>query len=489
MLFNSVFFITVFLPFSLFFYFLIAKFSQRFAIYTLIFFSLIFYGWHTPKSLLLIGFSLGINYLFLSYLTRTGKKSVLVLGIIFNVAVISYFKYKNFFISNVNSMFDYNFEIKDIVLPLAISFFTFQKIAFLIDTYRKQAELPSFTRYCTFVMFFPQLIAGPILRHSDFLPQLENPAIYRPIPSNLAVGTTIFILGLFKKTIFADSFASFSDLVFHYSQNQIPSLFEAWLGIFAFSLQIYFDFSGYSDMALGLARMFNFKFPMNFNSPYKAINIIDFWRRWHISLSFFLRDYLYISLGGNRKGGVRRYFNLLITMLIGGLWHGASWTFVCWGGLHGVYLVLNHLAQSFYTPRSNIWITQCKKGMTFLIVTLTWVFFRASTFQSAKLFFCGLAGFNGLGARVCESKGFLYAPFAMICLGILVCFTIPNTYEWLIKYRPTLNNLELWKTNSFARKNNLIWRPTWIYLAFVLIIFFIAFGNIEHAHEFIYFQF
>ena len=489
MLFNSVFFIAIFLPISLFVYFYFAKISARYAIYSLIALSLIFYGWHTPVNLLLIGFSLGVNYLLLSIIVRQQKKSGLVFGVLFNLLVLSYFKYANFFIDTTNHLLQLNFKFMEVVLPLAISFFTFQMIAFLVDVYRKQVSLPAFPDYCAFILFFPQLIAGPILRHSDFLPQFANPSIYRPNSANLAIGSTIFIIGLFKKTILADSFAPISDMIFKFSQEgNIPSLPEAWLGIMAFSLQIYFDFSGYSDMAIGLARMFNFKFPINFNSPYKATSIIDFWRRWHISLSFLLRDYLYFPLGGNRKGPFRRHLNLLITMLIGGLWHGASWTFVVWGGLHGLYLTINHLARSVFIQSTTPLLL--KRMATFLIVSLTWVFFRAESFRSAALFFAGLTGKGGTHLRIhqCTIETKLY--FSEVALGLMVCFFLPTIYEWMIRYQPALNNGSLWKDPpSYVRRKGFLWRPTWIYLAITLIILFIAFGNIEHAQEFLYFQF
>lgn len=495
MLFNSVVFIVLFLPLCLLFYYYTAKISSKHAIAWLVFASLIFYGWHEPKNLLLIGFSLTVNYLILSFIeAQEGKKRRVgvIGGIVFNLLILSYYKYTNFFIDNLNHIFQSNLSFKQIVLPLAISFFTFQKIAFLVDVYRKQAQVPSFLQYSVFVLFFPQLIAGPILRHGDFLPQLNDPSAFRPIPANLAIGLTIFIIGLFKKTVFADGFMMISDPVFSLVQEGItPNFVEAWIGVLAFSMQIYFDFSGYSDMAVGLARLFNFKFPMNFNSPYKATSIIDFWRRWHISLSFFLRDYLYIPLGGNRLGVFRRYLNLFAVMLIGGLWHGASWTFVIWGGLNGLYLSINHLLRKIFPLGLRAAIPLLiKRTSTFFIVTLTWVFFRAESFKGAAVFFKALFGLDGFSFSVQpDSLKSRLTDSVFVCMGLSICFFLPNVYEWIIRYRPVLNSRDLWESTSLIRRRRLLWRPTWYFLLFTMMIFFIAFGNIEHVREFIYFQF
>lgn len=302
---------------------------------------------------------------------------------------------------NVNYVFYLGFNYTNIILPLAISFFTFQQIAYLVDAYRGEAREYSFLHYSLFVTFFPQLIAGPIVHHKEMLPQFAKNSTYKFHFSNFNIGLTIFIIGLFKKVVLADSIAIYSTPVFASADagNNI-TFFEAWGGAIAYSLQLYFDFSGYADMAIGLAKMFGINLPLNFNSPYKSVNIIEFWRRWHMTLSRFLKDYLYISLGGNRKGS--KNLNLLLTMLLGGLWHGASYNFVIWGGLHGIFLIVNHGWQQFRHKVLNHDLKKSSKagtlfsiGFTFLSVTVAWVFFRAESLQGALLIIEGMAGVNG----------------------------------------------------------------------------------------------
>ena len=295
-----------------------------------------------------------------------------------------------FFIDNVNHIFKLNLNIGVIILPLAISFFTFQQIAYLVDAYRGETREYNFLHYCLFVTFFPQLIAGPIVHHKEIMPQLTKEKIYSFCSENFNVGITIFILGLFKKVILADSVAVYATPVFEAASKNVSLTFvEAWGGALAFTCQLYFDFSGYSDMALGLGRMFGIRLPLNFNSPYKAVNIIEFWRRWHMTLSRFLKHYLYIPLGGSRKGKARRQANLLITMLLGGLWHGASWTFVVWGGLHGICLAINHAWHSIrrfmgHDIEKVSWQGRIlSRTLTFFVVVVGWVFFKAESFYSA----------------------------------------------------------------------------------------------------------
>ena len=252
-------------------------------------------------------------------------------------------------------MLDEALPLPGIILPLAISFFTFQQVSFLCDSYAGRVRNCDFARYCLFVVFFPQLIAGPIVLQKDTLPQFKLSCFSRQVLLNLCVGSSLFAIGLFKKIVLADGVAPFANTVFGLAETtQGVPVEAAWIGTLAYTLQIYFDFSGYCDMALGLARLFGIRLPINFNSPYKATNIVDFWRRWHITLSRFLRDYLYIPLGGNRQGKARRYVNLLATMVLGGLWHGAAWTFVAWGALHGTYLIINH-AWNAYGSRLRVW--------------------------------------------------------------------------------------------------------------------------------------
>jgi len=305
------------------------------------------------------------------------KRSILTFGIIANIALLGYFKYADFFIENFNLVVGSNIEPLHLLLPLAISFFTFQQIAYLVDSYRKETKEYDFLNYALFVTFFPQLIAGPIVHHKEMMPQFANVRNKIKNYKNIALGIFIFSMGLFKKVVIADTFAKWANAGF----DVAPTLnfFEAWATSLSYTFQLYFDFSGYTDMAIGIALLFNIKLPINFNSPYKALDIQDFWRRWHITLSRFLRDYVYIPLGGNRISNFRTYVNLLATFIIGGLWHGAGWTFVLWGFLHGMALAIHRLWQSFNIrlPKVIAWF------LTFNFVNIAWVFFRAKEWDDA----------------------------------------------------------------------------------------------------------
>lgn len=346
MLFNSHVFLFVFLPVTWILFRLACSYRLTdVAIAVLTVASLAFYSYWNPPFVFLILFSILFNYAWGRIIERNlakkrGGKSWLYVGILVNLAMIGYFKYANFFMSNVALIVGWEWTTKDIFLPLGISFFTFQQIAYLIDCSKGLAKGHEFLHYTLFVTFFPQLIAGPIVRYDEIMPAFSKLRTFAMSYRNLAMGITLLALGLFKKLVIADTLSPWAAAVF--DSSDIVTFFDAWAGALCYTFQIYFDFSGYSDMALGLGRMFNIELPINFDSPYKATSVIDFWRRWHISLSTFLRDYLYIPLGGSRKGVARRYGNLVTTMLLGGLWHGASWNFVLWGGLHGLYLSINH---------------------------------------------------------------------------------------------------------------------------------------------------
>jgi len=363
MLFNSYQFIFLFLPVTLLVFFLIGnKGHHRIALSWLVGASLFFYAWWNPAYLGLLLFSLLFNYacgVALSNKSEQAQNSnrlLLFAGVAINLLLLGYYKYANFFIDNINAFSESNWHLNTIILPLAISFFTFQQVAYLVDAYRGETKEYNFLHYALFVTFFPQLIAGPIVHHKEMLPQFAKEETYRLNKQHLAIGLTIFIIGLFKKVVIADTFAGYATPIFLGAESgETLTFFQAWEGAIAYTLQLYFDFSGYSDMAIGLARMFGIKLPLNFNAPYQACNIIDFWRRWHITLSRFLRDYLYFSLGGNRKGEFRRYINLFLTMLLGGLWHGAGWTYIAWGGLHGSYLVINHIWQKIWRKPIDRW--------------------------------------------------------------------------------------------------------------------------------------
>ncbi len=494
MLFNSLEFIFLFLPLNILIFLQIGKLGNyRFAILFLITTSLFFYAWWNPSYLVLLIFSVIFNYFVGLALNKKIKNSIhkkltLIIGVIVNLALIGYFKYTNFLASIVSDITGINFHLDNIILPLAISFFTFQQISYLVDAYKGEIKEYNFLDYCLFVTFFPQLIAGPIVHHKDIIFQFENKDIYRYNPENIAIGITIFSIGLFKKVVFADTIAVYATPTFNAaSQGIAPTFISAWIAALAYTLQLYFDFSGYSDMAIGIARMFGIKLPINFNSPYKAISIIDFWRRWHITLSNFLRDYLYIPLGGSRQGKLRRNFNLLITMLLGGIWHGAGWTFVFWGGLHGIYLIINHQWRSLrkslgHDLNNTNWLDRGFGWLlTFLAVVISWVIFRAESMNSAFILLQGMIGLNGISI----SEAFSYqSVFWIISLLIIALFT-PNTQEWMTSYNPALNhsgaNLHLWK--------RLQWRPNQVWAMVTGTMTVIALLKLTKVSEFLYFQF
>jgi D-alanyl-lipoteichoic acid acyltransferase DltB (MBOAT superfamily) len=403
LLFNSYEFIFAFLPITFFIYFYLNH--KRLTIAAkgfLVFASLFFYSWWDIVYLPLILSSILFNYLIGTTLSKSSennklglnktfsKKSILVFGIVCNVALLGYFKYTNFFLENFNGIFESNIPLQHIILPLGISFFTFTQIAFLVDAYRNEVKEYDLMRYMLFVTYFPHLLAGPILHHKEMMPQfanLKNSVInYR----NIAVGLFIFSIGLFKKVIIADTFAVWANAGFDTATTL--NLFEAWATSLSYTFQLYFDFSGYTDMAIGISLMFNIKLPINFNSPYKALNIQDFWRRWHMTLSRFLRDYIYIPLGGNKKSSFRTYTNLLATFVIGGFWHGAGWTFLFWGFLHGIALII-HRAWTNLGFKMNIILAWF---ITFNFVNVAWVFFRAKEWEDAIKVLKGMVGLSGV---------------------------------------------------------------------------------------------
>ncbi len=410
MLFNSYEFIFLFLPVTLLGFFGIARTSHRLAALWLAAASLFFYGWWNPQYVLLLLLSITVNYA-LGYVIghrrkgRGNQKStampILAIAIGANLALLAYFKYANFFIATTNDLTGASWLLANIVLPLGISFYTFTQIAFLVDVYRGIAREYNFIHYVLFVTYFPHLIAGPVLHHKQMMPQFALPGTYHPTWENFGIGLTFFSIGLAKKVLLADNLAPFATPVFDAARDGSTMLFfSSWIGTTAYAFQLYFDFSGYSDMAVGLSMMFGINLPYNFNSPYKSRNIIEFWQRWHMTLSQFLRDYLYIPLGGNRKGSIRRYINIVITMLLGGLWHGANWTFVAWGALHGGYLVVNHAWRHFFPEQTGVAGRILSVTVTYLAVLIAWVFFRAESFSAATSIIRGMMGMNGISLPV-----------------------------------------------------------------------------------------
>jgi D-alanyl-lipoteichoic acid acyltransferase DltB (MBOAT superfamily) len=360
----------------------------------LVFASLFFYSWWNIAYLPIILSSMLFNYIIGNSLNQNykkvkiNKKLLLTIGIISNIILLGYFKYTDFMIENFNLIFNTKISLMYLALPLAISFFTFQQIAYLIDSYRGETSEYDFLNYALFVTFFPQLIAGPIVHHSEMMPQFASPHNWVKKYKNIALGLFIFTIGLFKKVVIADNFAIWANMGF--DKAEVLSFFEAWATSLSYTFQLYFDFSGYTDMAIGIALLFNINLPINFNSPYKATSIQDFWRRWHITLSRFLKEYIYIPLGGNRRGEIRTYSHLMSTFILGGIWHGAGWTFIFWGFLHGAALVIHRIWSKFGLPLSKgfAWF------ITFNFINISWVFFRAKEWEDAIKVLHGMADYN-----------------------------------------------------------------------------------------------
>lgn len=390
MLFNSYEYLVYFLPLSLAAFFLFGRVRASFAVGALVAASLFFYAWWNPRYLPLILGSIGFNFAIGRWLRRSLKhgKAILAFGIGANLALLAVFKYADFAVQNASAVTDIPLALPHIVLPLGISFFTFTQIAYLVDVHRRRATEPSLLNYALFVSFFPHLLAGPILHHGEMMPQFAERKNKRPQPFHIAAGLFLLAIGLVKKVCIADPLAPVVAAGFEHPETL--SALTAWLIVLAYTLQIYFDFSGYTDMALGAARMFNIRMPVNFESPYQSTDIREFWRRWHMTLSRFLREYLYIPLGGNRHGEGRTAVNVLATFLLGGLWHGAAWTFVAWGALHGGALVVLRAWQrtGLSLPRWLAW------GLTFLFVMVAWVFFRAPSLAAAGAMLRAMAGAN-----------------------------------------------------------------------------------------------
>ncbi len=413
MLFNSQVFVLGFLPVVLALYYgLGARPAARQAV--LVAASLAFYGWWDLRFVpLLVGLTLA-NWLLVRAYARWRQGWWLIGGVAGNLAVLGVCKYADFAASTLSAMLGMAHRPWGIILPLGISFFTFQKISYLVDLRRGDRHVYGLLEFAAFVTFFPQLIAGPLVRHNELIPQFALPPRRPEMWENGARGSALFLIGLAKKVALADTLALLCDPVYaRVAAGAHPSLAEAWLAACSYALQIYFDFSGYSDMAIGLALMFGLRLPMNFAAPYRAVSIREFWRRWHITLSRFLRDYVYIPLGGNRDGAGRQAVNVVATMLLGGLWHGASWTFVAWGGLHGAALAADSAWNRARLPMPRLagW------ALTLAFVGAGWVLFRSPDFATAARMFAGLAGAGGVGAAHVDNAPVLAAAVAIALLA------------------------------------------------------------------------
>ncbi len=499
MLFNSLEFIFFFLPISFLVYFYLLH--KRLIIGAkgfLVFASLFFYSWWNIYYLPIILSSMLFNFVLGNSLNENlkkiqlPKKSLLIFGVCSNLFLLGYFKYTDFLINNWNQLFDTSFQLIHLTLPLAISFFTFQQITYLVDSYRGETKEYDFLNYALFVTFFPQLIAGPIVHHAEMMPQFANKWHLVKNYKNIATGLFIFAVGLFKKVILADTFAQWATAGFDHAP--ILNFLEAWAVSLSYTFQLYFDFSGYADMAIGAALLFNIRLPVNFNSPYKALDIRGFWQRWHMTLSRFLREYIYIPLGGNRKGSLNTYVNILVTFLLAGLWHGAGWTFVFWGLLHGMALVIHRAWKGigFTLPKIVAWF------ITFNFVNISWIFFRAKEWQDAIKILEGMSGISGIVitekraeffsflssfdsitfGRVTEHISGGSSVLNYLIIGFLVSLLFRNSTE-------TINFV------SYSGRASLQFNYKWAF-AFSLLLFcsflHIFFGNASSS-EFLYFNF
>jgi alginate O-acetyltransferase complex protein AlgI len=519
MLFNSYAFLFAFLPAALIGFYFFARRDHRVAAGWLAVASLVFYGYWDVRYVPLLCASILFNYLVGLAISKTQSRSdprlkglVLAAGIVVDLALLGYFKYANFFVVNVDAALRFTLPVPQIVLPLGISFFTFTQIAYLVDVSRGLAKEYSFTHYTLFVSYFPHLIAGPILHHKEMIPQFRTATTYQFRADNFAKGLAFFVIGLFKKVVLADGVSQYVAPVFAAAgHGGALSFVEAWGGALAYTVQLYFDFSGYSDMAVGLSWLFNVRLPFNFNSPYKAADIIDFWRRWHMTLSRFLRDYLYFSLGGNRRGGFRRYTNLLITMLLGGLWHGASWTFVFWGALHGAYLMINH-GWSAATKRFKIQsrsgqllANSLSRALTLLAVVVAWVFFRSPSIKAALGILASMFGMHGITVPqglaghlpgglipVFDRWGIHFGSMgpnfhglqevSWIVALLWISLALPNSQEWI---EPSREGVSL--SGRFATLRSWAPNPLWaVALGLATAWCILQLGNVT---EFLYFQF
>jgi D-alanyl-lipoteichoic acid acyltransferase DltB (MBOAT superfamily) len=486
MLFNSLGYILLFLPVTLIVYLLLNKQKLTLAAKAwLVFASLFFYSWWNIKYLALIVGSIFFNYALGTVLGRMNgsqasglsRKSIVIVGVLANLALLGYYKYLNFFVETFNHLGEFQISLQKIVLPLGISFFTFTQIAYLVDAYHRKVTEYDFLNYSLFVTFFPHLLAGPIIHHQEMMPQFDSKRNKIVNYKHISHGLFLFFIGLFKKVVIADACAPVAQAGFDVATTL--TLVEAWVTSLSYTLQLYFDFSAYTDMALGAALLFNIRLPRNFNSPYKAVDINDFWRRWHMTLSRFLKDYIYIPLGGNRKGEITTYQNVLITFLIGGIWHGAGWTFAFWGILHGTAAVMHRLwtKLNIRMNRALAWF------ITFNFVNIAWIFFRARTWDDALKVLKGMAGLSGI-------KLSPYAPHwhwlneMGITSGRLFYMSVNRNIQYLILL---LVIIVLAARNS----DQMMWKftPDWKTVSITAVIAMYSLWNMDSVSEFLYFNF
>jgi D-alanyl-lipoteichoic acid acyltransferase DltB (MBOAT superfamily) len=483
MLFNSYEFVFLFMPTVLAGFALLSPAHHRAALAWLTVASFFFYAWWDWREIWLLVASIVFNFICGLAIQRTGRhfaQAWLCFGIAGNLCALGFFKYAGFAVEIVNDLAGTKFDRPEIALPLGISFFTFTQIAYLVDVYRRLAADRDPLRYALFVAYFPHLVAGPILHHRPTMEQFADPDVARLRAFNFLVGLTFFSIGLAKKLLLADPLGTIASPLFEAARTAAISPAAGWIATLAYTFQLYFDFSGYSDMAVGLSLLFGVRIPINFLSPYKATSIIDFWRCWHISLSSFLRDYLYIPLGGNRKGQARRYLNLFLTMLLGGLWHGASWNFLIWGGLHGLYLLFNHA----WRRLTGISLPPFAAGaLTFLAVALGWVFFRSADIATALRILEALPSVSQFGGWSWAADPHLAAisvwrVVALIPAAAAIVFVAPNSVEIAGAISRVL-----------ASSRPAAVRLAYASMAFCGLLFGISVVGFGKASPFLYFQF
>lgn len=514
MLFNSFIFIFAYLPVVLGGFILLGRKNPVWASAWLALASLFFYGYWDYRFIPLLLMSITFNYWSgqrISQARHPFRKRWLIFALVMNLALLGYFKYTDFFLETATTFTNLDLQPQNIILPIGISFYTFTQIAFLVDTYQEKVSEYRFIHYLLFVTYFPHLIAGPILHHKEMMPQFDDKRTYQLSTINLAVGFTIFSIGLAKKVLIADNLSPYAASLFETPTS--PSLLIAWGGVLAYTFQLYFDFSAYSDMAIGLSRLFGVRLPLNFNSPYKAENISDFWRRWHMTLSRFLRDYLYFPLGGNRAGLVKRYRNLMVVMILGGMWHGAGWNFIIWGGLHGCYLVVHHAwiptACNLKFPSGSRAWKLVATAITFIAVCFAWVFFRSPSLDNSWEIIQGMTGGFGVGlpdsirtriggfALILQNLGIDFylgggarflETWAWVILAASIAFLLPNTQELTRKFDPALDFNASAPRNNFLIKR-LTWEPSVGWAVFLGMAAVVSLLSLNRPAEFLYFQF
>jgi D-alanyl-lipoteichoic acid acyltransferase DltB (MBOAT superfamily) len=520
MLFNSFAFIFLFLPVAFAAFYALARAGHRIAAAWLAASSVFFYGWWNPAYVGLLLGSVAFNYALGTWIARAvvagslaRAKRLLVFALAGDLLLLGYFKYTNFLLDNMGALFATPPAHADIVLPLGISFFTFTQIAFLVDTWQGKVKEYNFVHYCLFVTYFPHLIAGPIMHHAEMMPQFARPAIYRMQAENVAVGLTIFVIGLVKKVILADGIAPFVGPIFDLPKSGIqPTFLEAWCGVTAYSLQLYFDFSGYSDMAIGLSRLFGVKLPLNFHSPYQAANIAELWQRWHMTLTRFLREYVYVPLGGHRKSALRRYVSVLVTMVLCGAWHGAGWTYLLFGALQGIYLSVNQAWRTLRRrlaggkPRSTRWGRVVACLLTFAAWLVGLAVFRSQTVSDAMSLWQGMFGWNGFAlpdywlakwgapGQWLAANGVAFTEARGLVRGGLINWTVillaivwfaPNTQQIMARFEPALGV----PRDSAPAPRWLLWRPAPLLGMLTAALAFAVIINLHQRSEFLYFQF